>query len=67
MSARIIPFSVRQTPDWPDGQLGEEMERLAQHGCRAVLARGEHDTIERARRRVLQGMYEVERMLGGSK
>lgn len=60
MSAQIIPFSVRQTPEWPDGVLGEELENLAQLIFQRRTTTGADVSIERARRCVLEGLREAE-------
>lgn len=68
MTAQIIQFPGRAptVSEWPSGQLGVEMERMAQLAHRAVLARGEYDTLDRARRRVLDAMQRIEQELAPS-
>lgn len=60
MSAQIIPFSACQAEEWPSGKAGEELERLARTSHRMVLAKGETDTLESARRRLLAGYLEMD-------
>lgn len=56
MTTNIIPFSVRNTPEWPGGDVGEQMEKVAQLLAIRAATNGKRCSIEKARRAVLASM-----------
>lgn len=56
MTAQIIPFDIRRSPEWPDGELGEALEGLAREVVNSASRRGKEVPLERARRAALAAL-----------
>lgn len=59
MSAQIIAFSVRETPEWPRGSMGKQLEKIALRMTETAQEEGRRLSIESARRRVLSGYVDM--------
>ncbi|MEB1529868.1 hypothetical protein [Xanthomonas sp. WHRI 7945] len=53
-AASVTPMSIRFAPQWPAGKRGEKLEELAQLAFNSCVRRGGTNTLEDARKFVLE-------------